>query len=232
MENDVSYVTVQSFLLIYLFLAVASGETFIDFSLSNVFQLELFTNGFNNINILRASDSSIEDVKKWMKKEQAASVSSQIVAALVGSSDWKENVESLRQKNPQIVKWDTEKGDPTKPFQLKEADCVVCMFILDLISKTPEDFHSNILKIASMLGVGKRFFLCGLLNCTHITINGLSLRVLPYDDHMVRRALLKAGIFVLNFDMKRSNVKSNIVKYDYVYFIDAIKFRDVTTISE
>uniref|UniRef100_A0A8C5Q2T4 Uncharacterized protein n=1 Tax=Leptobrachium leishanense TaxID=445787 RepID=A0A8C5Q2T4_9ANUR len=204
-----------------------TGDSLTDFSLTDVFQIELFTNSFNNINILRASDSSIEDVKKWMKKEKAASVTSQIVAALVvGSSDWKEKVESLRKKNPKVLKWNTEKGNPTKPFELKEADCFLSLFVLDFISKTPEDFHSNILKIASMLGVGKRFFLCGLLNCTRFTVGDELYHVLPYDDHMVREALLKAGIFVISMEMKESKVKSDAVKYDYIYFVDAIKFSE------
>uniref|UniRef100_A0A8C5R723 Uncharacterized protein n=1 Tax=Leptobrachium leishanense TaxID=445787 RepID=A0A8C5R723_9ANUR len=206
--------------------AEATGDTLFDFSLTDVFQLELLSNGFNNINILRASDSSIEDVKKWLKKEKGVSVTTQIVAALVGSSDRKEKVESLRKKNLQILKWDTEKGDPTKPVELKKADCFLSLFVLDFISKTPEDFHSNIKKIASMLGVGKRFFLCGLLNCTLFTIGDELYHVLPYDDHMVREALQEAGIFVISMEMKESKVKSDAVKYDYIYFVDAIKFSE------
>uniref|UniRef100_A0A8C5R9Y3 Uncharacterized protein n=1 Tax=Leptobrachium leishanense TaxID=445787 RepID=A0A8C5R9Y3_9ANUR len=207
------------------------GESLIDLSAGcNIFHLLPICKGFKDITILETSGSCIVDLEKWMKNKQDAidlSHASQIVATLEGNSDkWKEKEESLRQRVKHILKCDFERDNPTDPVVLEKADCLVILYILELVSKDHDALYRNLRKISSMLKLGGRLLLFGGFNSTFYTVNGEAFHLLPFDEPFIRKDLLEAGITVLHIEMIESKVRNEVVNYEHIYFIDAVKVRD------
>uniref|UniRef100_A0A8C5R8S9 Nicotinamide N-methyltransferase n=1 Tax=Leptobrachium leishanense TaxID=445787 RepID=A0A8C5R8S9_9ANUR len=206
------------------------GESLIDLSAtSNISHLLPICAGFKDITILECSDSCIVELEKWMKKEQDVidwSYAAQIVAALEGNSDkWEEKEASLRQRVKHILKCDFERDNPTDPVVLQKVDCLVIMYILELVSKDHDALYRNVRKISSMLKLGGRLLLFGGFNSTFYTVNGDLFHLLPFDEPCIRKTLLEAGITVLHIEMIESKVRNEIANYEHIYFIDAVKDR-------
>uniref|UniRef100_A0A8C5R978 Uncharacterized protein n=1 Tax=Leptobrachium leishanense TaxID=445787 RepID=A0A8C5R978_9ANUR len=162
-----------------------------------------------------------------MKKERNAidwSHASQTVAALEGKSDkWKEKEESLRHRVKKILKCDFERDNPTHPVVLKKADCLLSLYVLHFVSKDLDAFCSNLRKVSSMLKLGGRLLLFGGFNANYYTVDGEAFHLLPLDEPFVRKALLETGFIVLNLEMIESTVRNEVVYYEHIYFIDAVK---------
>uniref|UniRef100_A0A8C5R8B8 Nicotinamide N-methyltransferase n=1 Tax=Leptobrachium leishanense TaxID=445787 RepID=A0A8C5R8B8_9ANUR len=207
------------------------GESMIDLSAGpTIFHLIAICEGFKEITILECADSCIVELEKWMKKEQDAidlSHTSQIVAALEGNSDkWEEKEESLRGRIKHVLKCDFDKDNPTHPVVLKKADCLLSMSILNLVSKDHDTYCRNIRKMSSMLNVGGHLLLFGGFNSSFYTVGCESFHALSCDEPFVRKAVQKAGFTIIIFETLESKVRNEVVHYEHVYFIEALKVRE------
>uniref|UniRef100_A0A8C5R7Z5 Nicotinamide N-methyltransferase n=1 Tax=Leptobrachium leishanense TaxID=445787 RepID=A0A8C5R7Z5_9ANUR len=207
------------------------GESLIDLSAtSNISHLLPICAGFKDITILECSDSCIVELEKWMKKEQDVidwSYAAQIVAALEGNSDkWEEKEESLRGRIKHVLKCDFDRDNPTHPVVLKKADCLLTKFIMNLVSKDHDTYCRNIRKMSSMLNVGGLLLFFGGFNSAFYTVGCESFHILSCDEPFVRKTLQEEGFTVLNLQRLESKVRNELVHYEHIFFIEALKVRE------
>ncbi|MEE6484720.1 hypothetical protein FKM82_013987 [Ascaphus truei] len=192
---------------------------------------QLFKTFSSEINVIEFTDANIREFEMWRNKEPGAadwSHAAKIVCELEGKSkEWEGKEDKARRAVKRIVKCDFTKDNPLEPVVLPQMDCLLCMFVLLVVSKDHQAYRSNLKKLASMLKIGGHMLLVGTYNQSFYVIGEHKFFCLSCDEEFVREAVCDAGFIIENLEALPTKKTSNFTDYDHIMFMTARKEREV-----
>ncbi|KAM4696003.1 indolethylamine N-methyltransferase-like [Rhinophrynus dorsalis] len=207
------------------------GDTLIDLTPTPlVYHLLVAADYFKEITILESNDTSLRGIKKWLNKEEGAidwSHAAMFACALKGESErWKEQEAKLRRCVKRVLKVDFTKPNPLDPVTFPQADCLISLGYLEVVSKTHDKFLSNLKKMCSFLKVGGYLILVSAVNMSYFMAGQHKVSVLKCDDEFVRKALLDTGFIIEDYEKIGSKLNTHLLDYEHIYFLVARKARE------
>ncbi|XP_053310049.1 nicotinamide N-methyltransferase-like [Spea bombifrons] len=182
---------------------------------------------FKEITILEFNRFCVAELDKWLSNDKEAfdwSHASKFMMDLEGKSGgWKEKEELLRGKIKSILKCDITKDNPTDPVELPKADCIICMWVLDVISTDKDAYISNLRKISSLLKPGGRLMLVSDINATFYIVGEHKYGVLTYDEEFLKTALKNEGYIIETYEAHDRKVCLDYIDYEKLAFLTALK---------
>ncbi|KAM5163657.1 indolethylamine N-methyltransferase-like isoform 2-T2 [Mantella aurantiaca] len=205
-----------------------AGKTLIDISVGSfIHHLYSASNSFQDIIILKSNEKCIMELSRWLHDRTGAydwTHTSATAAELEGNRDQLQEKESrLKSSIKQILKCDFEQENITSPVELPLADCVFCVWILDVISKNEDEYMRNLEKILKLLKPGGYLLLISSLDTTYFTVGGERLHIFTYDESFVKNTLSKLGLVIDYCAVQRRRNVSDLIDYKTVMFTVAQK---------
>uniref|UniRef100_A0A8C5MZ35 Uncharacterized protein n=1 Tax=Leptobrachium leishanense TaxID=445787 RepID=A0A8C5MZ35_9ANUR len=179
---------------------------------------------FSKIYVVEFTDANICEFQKWLDKEPGScsfSYGAKLACKLEGcsSESWEEKEDRVRQAIAGLVKWDVFEDDHMIPADLPQADAILSLFALNVVSKTEEDFESNLENLCSRLKLGGCLMLFSVINMTFYKIDDEKFFVLKVDENFVKQAVHKAGIAIEREIVLPSKKNCDLVDYDSIMCI-------------
>ncbi|XP_068099274.1 nicotinamide N-methyltransferase-like [Hyperolius riggenbachi] len=182
---------------------------------------------FKEIILMRTNEQCIMEIRKWQNDCTGAFSWGHMTAHvtdLEGRSDESEVKEmKLKSTISQVIKFDPETESLTDQIGVPQADCVITMWLLDVICKDQDDYMRNLRKILKFLKPGGYLFLLGVDNGSYYTVGGQRFHIFTCDEHFVRNALVAEGLTILQCEVAPKKSKSDLTDYDGGLFIIACK---------
>ncbi|KAM5163618.1 indolethylamine N-methyltransferase-like isoform 1-T1 [Mantella aurantiaca] len=182
---------------------------------------------FQKIVVLKSSEKCIMELSRWLHDRTGAydwTHTSAAAAELEGNRDQHQEKESrLKTSIKQILKCDFEKENITSPVVLPLADCVLCVWILNAISKNEDEYMRNLEKTLKLLKPGGYLLLISSTDATYFNVGGEWFHIFIHDEDFVKNALSKLGLVIDYCAVQRRHNFSDLVDYKAVMFIVAIK---------
>ncbi|MEE6484731.1 hypothetical protein FKM82_013998 [Ascaphus truei] len=208
------------------------GETLLDVSVGPLaFHLLTVCDFFKEINVIEFTDANIREFEMWKNKEPGAadwSHTAKIVCELEGKSEeWEGKEDKARRAVKRVVKCDLTKDNPLEPVVLPQMDCLISMYVLQVVSKDHQAFRSNLKKLASMLKTGGQMLLAGAYNTSCYMVGEHKFFCLSFDEEFIREAVCDAGFIIENMEALPTKKTSNLTDYDQIMFMIARKEREV-----
>ncbi|MEE6483389.1 hypothetical protein FKM82_013533 [Ascaphus truei] len=208
------------------------GETLLDVTSGPLaFHLLTACDFFKEINVIEFTDANIREFEMWKNKEPGAadwSHTAKIVCDLEGKSEeWPGKEDKARRAVKRIVKCDLTKDNPLEPVVLPQMDCLICMYVLLVVSKDHQAYCSNLKKLASMLKIGGHMLLVGTYNQSFYTIGEHKFFCLSCDEEFVREAICDAGFIIEISETLPNKSTRDLTDMKHVFFIAARKEREV-----
>ncbi|KAM5163563.1 indolethylamine N-methyltransferase-like [Mantella aurantiaca] len=205
-----------------------AGNTLIDISMGSfIHHLYSASKYFQEIVVLKSSEKCIMELSRWLHDRTGAydwTHTSTSAAELEGNRDQHQEKESrLKSSIKQILKCDFEKENITSPVELPLADCVLCVWILDVISKNEEEYMRNLEKTLKLLKPGGHLLLFSMIYATYFNAGGERFHVFTHDEDFVKNVLSKPGLVIDYCAVQKRHNLSDLVDYKAVMFIVAIK---------
>ncbi|KAM5163574.1 indolethylamine N-methyltransferase-like [Mantella aurantiaca] len=205
-----------------------AGNTLIDISAGSfIYHLYSASNSFQEIVVLKSSEKCIMELCRWLHDRTGAydwMHTSAAAAELEGNRDQHQEKESrLKSSIKQILKCDFEEENITSPVELPLADCVICVWILDVISKNEDEYMKNLEKTLKLLKPGGQLLLITTINGTYFTAGGERLHIFTQDESFVKKALSKLGLVIDYYAVQRRRNVSDLIDYKGIMFTVAIK---------
>ncbi|KAM5164216.1 indolethylamine N-methyltransferase-like [Mantella aurantiaca] len=195
-----------------------AGKTLIDISMGSfIHHLYSATNSFQETIVLKFSEKCIMELSRWLHDRTGAydwTHTSATAAELEGNSDQLQEKESrLKSSIKQILKCDFEEENITSPVELPLADCVICVYILDVISKNEDEYMKNLEKILKLLKPGGQLLLLSALDATYLTAGGKRIHVFKHNQYFVKNVLSKLGLVIDYCAVQRRRNVSDLADY-------------------
>ncbi|KAG8430009.1 hypothetical protein GDO86_018642 [Hymenochirus boettgeri] len=208
------------------------GDTILDISVGLLrFPLFVVADYFKTIIMIDSSNSSIEEMQKWIKREPGSVDKSHMAAfacALKGkSTGWKEQEEKLRIAIKQIVKWDISQENPLGSVTLPQADCLISVMYLDGVCKDHEMYLKTLRHFSSLLKTGGHLILISCINNSYYTVGQHRFSALKYDEKFARKSLKDSGFDVKSFDKIERKFDSPMSDYEYMGCFLSCKEREI-----
>ncbi|XP_068099302.1 indolethylamine N-methyltransferase-like isoform X2 [Hyperolius riggenbachi] len=205
-----------------------AGEILIDISAGPlIYHLYSACEFFREIILMRTNEKCIMEIMKWHDDRTGAFCwghTTAHVTDLEGRSDQCEAKEmKLRSAISHVVKFDTESESLTDLIGVPQADCVITMWLLDVVCKDQEDYMRILRKIMTLLKPGGHLIILGVKNSSYYTVGEHKYHVFTYDEHFVRNALVAEGMTVLQCEVTPRKCESHLTDYGGVLFITACK---------
>ncbi|XP_073507084.1 nicotinamide N-methyltransferase-like isoform X1 [Phyllobates terribilis] len=209
-------------------LSHVKGDVLIDLSIgSMIHPLYAACEFFKHIIVLKANDRCIMELKRWVDERTGAfdwGHTAKLHVDIEEKSDQLEDKdEKMRSALQHIVKCDFEKENMVDPIVLPLADCIISVWLLDVISKSQDDYIRYLRKISQLLKPGGRFILIGALNATYYTVGKNKFHIFNYDENLSLKALSGEGFIVDCLKVKERTSVSDLIDYKAVSFIAAHK---------
>eukprot|EP00079_Xenopus_tropicalis_P028078 XP_012822704.1 PREDICTED: nicotinamide N-methyltransferase-like [Xenopus tropicalis] len=206
------------------------GNTVLDFTLgAGIYSLITAANVFKEIYVAEVTNNGIKEFERWLNKEPGVSdwsCATKFVAELEGKRDgWQEKEDKIRRAIKKVVKWDICGRRPV-PKELPQVDCVISLWILNIISKTKAEFKINLKSLVSQLKTGGYLMFFAVINMTYYIFGGHKFFVLATDENFLREAAREAGLVIQKFELQLSSKCTTLVDYDKVAFLLARKEKD------
>ncbi|KAM4015591.1 nicotinamide N-methyltransferase-like isoform 1-T1 [Anomaloglossus baeobatrachus] len=204
------------------------GDVLIDLSLGSIIH-HLFAacDFFKHIIVLKMRDRCIMELKRWVDERTGAFYWGHATKLHV---DIEENSDQLQDKEGKVrsalqhvVKYDIEKENIMHPIELPLADCIISAWLLDVISKDPDDFIRYLRKFPKLMKPGGHFIFIGCLGQTYYTIGKDKFHALNYDEEFARKALVGEGFVIDDCKIHKRTAVSDLSDYNGVLFIAAHK---------
>ncbi|XP_077105837.1 indolethylamine N-methyltransferase-like [Ranitomeya variabilis] len=203
------------------------GDILIDLSPGSfVHHLFAVCEFFKHIIVLKARDRCIMELKRWVDER-------------TGAFDWKhvtkrhvigESCDRLQDKEGKmrsalqhIIKCNLEKEDMMDPIVLPQADCVISVWLLDMICKDQDDYIRYLRKFLKLLKPGGHFIIIGALNLTYYTVGKHKFHGFNYDEDFARKALVGEGFIIDRCKVKKRTDVNDYTDYKAQIFIAAHK---------
>ncbi|KAM5163678.1 indolethylamine N-methyltransferase-like [Mantella aurantiaca] len=205
-----------------------SGKTLIDISMGSfIHHLYSASNSFQKMFVLKSNEKCIMELSRWLHDRTGAydwTHTSAAAAELEGNRDQLQEKESrLKSVIKQILKCDFEQENITSPVELPLADCVLCVFILEAISKNEDEFMRNLEKILKLLKPGGHMLLISVIDATYFNTGGERFHMFTHDESFVKNALSKLGLVINYCAVQRRHNVSDVTDYKAVMFTVAHK---------
>ncbi|KAM5164190.1 nicotinamide N-methyltransferase-like [Mantella aurantiaca] len=212
----------------YLESGRVAGKTLIDISIGSfIHHLYSASNSFQEIVVLKTNEKCIMELSRWLHDRTGAydwTHTSATAAEIEGNRDQHQEKESrLKSSIKQILKCDFEQENITSPVELPPADCVLCMGILDVISKNEDEYMRSLEKISKLLKPGGHLLLISALDTTYVTAGGERLHVFKHDENFVKNTLSKLGLVIDYCAVQRRHNVSDLIDYKAGMFTVTIK---------
>ncbi|XP_066460919.1 nicotinamide N-methyltransferase-like isoform X2 [Eleutherodactylus coqui] len=204
------------------------GDTLLDVSIGgSVYQLMSASNCFKEIYVMNFTDCNINHFKKWLETEEDATDWSFVfkkVCEFEGNSDkWQEKEEQVKKAIKRVIKWENFENSAVKPQLLPTVDCVLSLWQLDGVSKTKEEYQSNMKKFTCSLRPGGQLILFSAVNMSHYMVGKHKFFILPLERDFIRESVTNAGFDIEKEDYLSRKVITDIVDYDGLLCILARK---------
>ncbi|XP_075450975.1 nicotinamide N-methyltransferase-like [Ascaphus truei] len=208
------------------------GETLLDVTIGPLaFHLLTACDYFKEINVIEFIDKNIREFEMWRNKEPGAadwSHAAKIVCELEGKSEeWPGKEDKARRAVKRVVKCDLTKDNPLEPVVLPQMDCLLCAFVLLVVSKDHQAYRTNLKKLASMLKIGGHMLLLGSYNETFYMLGEHKFFTLSCDEEFIREAVCDGGFIIENLEALPTKKSSNFSDYTHVTFLVARKEKEV-----
>ncbi|KAM5125763.1 nicotinamide N-methyltransferase-like isoform 2-T2 [Mantella aurantiaca] len=205
-----------------------AGKTLIDISPGSfIHHLYSASNSFQEIVVVKSNEKCIMELSRWLHDRTGAydwMHTSAAAADLEGNRDQHQEKEScLKSSIKQILKCDFEQENITSPVELPLADCVLCVWILDVISKNEEEYMRNLEKTLKLLKPGGHLLLMSSIDATYFTAGGERLHAFTHDESFVKNTLSKLGLVIDYCAVQRRRNVSDLTDYKAFMFTVAIK---------
>ncbi|KAM5163553.1 indolethylamine N-methyltransferase-like [Mantella aurantiaca] len=205
-----------------------AGKTLIDISVGSfIHHLYSASNFFQDIVVLKSSEKCIMELSRWLHDRTGAydwTHTSVAAAELEGNRDQHQEKESrLKSSIKQILKCDFEEENITSPVELPLADCVISVWILNVISKNEDEYLRNLEKILKLLKPGGHMLLISAIDTTYFTAGGERLHIFTHDESFVKNALSKLGLVIDYSAVQRRCNISDLTDYKASMFTVAHK---------
>ncbi|CAH2320336.1 nicotinamide N-methyltransferase-like [Pelobates cultripes] len=128
--------------------------------------------------------------------------------------------EGTRQAIKGVIKWDISNDDQI-PADLPQADCILSLFLLDVISKDKDAFQNNLKKLTSQLKPEGHLILFTALNMTFYKVDGEKFFILPLDEQFVKQAVINAGLVIEKVNVLPSKNNCDLIDFDAILHIRA-----------
>ncbi|XP_063313688.1 indolethylamine N-methyltransferase-like [Pelobates fuscus] len=203
------------------------GDVLIDFSPGPViFSLLPVCKYFKDIIILEFNDRSIKEMEKWINGDTAFdwSHASQLLKDLEGNCDeLQEKEHLLRTKIKDVLKCDLSKENPTDPIILPKADCIISIWVLEMVSKDKDAYCNNLRKIYSLLKPGGHLVMVYDINVSFLKIGEHNFHILTYDEEFPRKTLKDLGFKIESYEVKEKTASTTDIDYEKIVFLTALK---------
>ncbi|XP_073513498.1 indolethylamine N-methyltransferase-like [Phyllobates terribilis] len=207
------------------------GKTLVQLTRDPVlYKLFVCCDYFEEITVLEIRKEYSLELRKWMNKESGAldwSHASKYACELEGKSKcWREKEEELRAKVKRILDCDITADPLVAPEVLPQADCLLCIWALDTLSKDHEDFRNNLRKMAALLKTGGHMAFFGAINAKQYNVGEKTYPVLGYDEEFLRRALEDVGFVIESLETRVRGAVGDIIIYDSFVYVRALKVKE------
>ncbi|XP_063291735.1 nicotinamide N-methyltransferase-like [Pelobates fuscus] len=204
---------------------VVKGEALIDFSVgASANHLIPACNGFRDIYVVEVNDLNINEFEKWRQNKQDAvnfSYGAKVHHTLEGGREaWHVKEDKTRQAIKGVIKWDISNDDQV-PFDLPQVDCILSLFLLDVISKDKDAFQNNLKKLTSRLKPGGHLILFTALNMTFYKVDGEKFFILTLDEQFVKQSVINAGLVIEKVNVLPSKKNCDLIDFDAILHIRA-----------
>ncbi|XP_056398442.1 indolethylamine N-methyltransferase-like [Hyla sarda] len=204
------------------------GDVLIDLSNGSfVHHLYAACEFFQHIIVLKVSDRCIMELKRWLDTRTGAfdwGHAAKLHGEIEGRSDqFPDKEEKVRSAIPHVVKCDLDKENMTDPVLLPPADCIISVWLLDVICKNQDDYKRYLRKFSGFLNPGGHLILIGALGETFMTVGRDKIHVFTYDEDFARKALVGEGFVIDNCKVKKRTAVSDLSDYKALIFIAAHK---------
>ncbi|XP_075696767.1 nicotinamide N-methyltransferase-like [Rhinoderma darwinii] len=205
-----------------------NGDLLIDLSIGSfVHHLYSASEFFKNVIVLKVNNRCIMELKRWVDERTGAFYwghTSTLLQEKEENSDQCQDQEAkLRSAIQHIVKYDLEKENMTDPLVLPPVDCVISVWLLEVISKDQDDYIRYLRKFSKLLKPGGHIILFGALGTTYFTVGKDKFHVFTYDEDFVRKVLVGEGFIIDYCNVKERTAVSDIMDYKVVIAIAAHK---------
>ncbi|KAM5125815.1 indolethylamine N-methyltransferase-like [Mantella aurantiaca] len=205
-----------------------AGNTLIDISFGSfIHQLYSASNSFQEMILLKSSEKCIMELSRWLHDRTGAydwTHTSATVAELEGNrAQLQEKEIRLKSSIKQILKFDFEEANITSPVELKLADCVLCVWILNSSSKNEDEYMRNLEKILKLLKPGGHLLLFSVIDITYYNVGGERFHAFTHDEAFVKNALSKLGLVIDYYAVQRRSNVSDLTDYKAMMFTVAHK---------
>ncbi|KAM5126459.1 indolethylamine N-methyltransferase-like [Mantella aurantiaca] len=205
-----------------------AGNTLIDISMGSfIHHLYSASNSFQDIVVLKSNEKCIMELSRWLHDRTGAydwTHTSAAAAELEGNRDRHQEKEiRLKSSIKQILKCDFEEENITSPVVLPLADCVLCVWILNAISKNEDEYMRNLEKTLKLLKPGGQLLLFSVIDITYYIVGGERLHALTHDEAYVKNALSKLGLVIDYCAVQRRRNVSDLTDYKAAMFTVAHK---------
>ncbi|XP_077314080.1 nicotinamide N-methyltransferase-like [Lithobates pipiens] len=206
----------------------AEGTFLIDISLGSIIHhLYPASNSFKKIVLLKFQEKCIMELNRWLHDRTGAydwSHISSAAAALEGMRDQLQEKEMrLRWSIKQILKCDFEQENITSPVLLPLADCIISMWILEVISKNEDEYMKNLEKTIKLLKPGGQLLLIAGIDTTYWFAGAERFHCFKFNEEFVKNAFGKVGLAIDYYAVQRRRNVIDLTDYKAMLFIVGCK---------
>ncbi|XP_075695049.1 nicotinamide N-methyltransferase-like [Rhinoderma darwinii] len=205
-----------------------NGDILIDLSLGSIIHhLYSASEFFKNIIVLKVNNRCIMELKRWVDERTGAfywgHTSTFHKEKEENSDQFQDQETKVRSAIQHVVKYDLEKENMTEPLVLPPADCVISVWLLDVISKTQDDYIRYLRKFSRLLNPGGHIILIGSLGATYFTVGKDKFHVFTCDEDFVSKALVGEGFIIDYCNVRERTAVSKIANFEAIICIAAHK---------
>uniref|UniRef100_A0A8C5PXC5 Uncharacterized protein n=1 Tax=Leptobrachium leishanense TaxID=445787 RepID=A0A8C5PXC5_9ANUR len=188
------------------------GETMIELGAGPVlYHILSACDTFKKIYLTDYFDGNLRQIEKCLKKENDAfdwTPYMQYVCDLEGNRCTpEEKGEKIRSKVT-LLKSDVTLANPLEPVSLPKVDFVMIGACLTCACKNEEEFTASLKNIVSLIKPGGYLFIEDCLEASYYIVGDIKFSVLSLKEEMVRRAVVKAGCAIDEFEIFRDSQDS------------------------
>ncbi|XP_056409868.1 indolethylamine N-methyltransferase-like [Hyla sarda] len=185
---------------------LVSGETLIDLSVGPaIVHLLSVCEFLEEISILKFSDGAIRELELWRHKDPEAFVWTHTLKLFMELKEmsrdgWQDAEEMLRRKVKRVVPCDFSKDNPTNPFALPRADCVTCVWGLEMLSRDNDEFRITLRKTSNLIKLGGHLVIYANINASYFMVGDCKYHLLNLDDSFLRQTLIDEGFAIVHHE--------------------------------
>ncbi|XP_078496151.1 nicotinamide N-methyltransferase-like [Lissotriton helveticus] len=188
---------------------------------------------FREVIVAQYTENSLQEIKKWWKKEPGAFDWAQLLKLTYEAEDdrkkWVEKEEMLKKTIKCLLKFDVVQSNPLAPGVFPEADCILALQCLEFLCLSKENYCCALKNIASLLKTEGFLVMFGLLGCTFRMTGTRKLPVLCMDEEFLRCAIRDAGYVIKSLEVNERVEKNlfSVSDANALFLLIACKRNDI-----